>query len=738
MRQLIGRDRTDGPPRADGDRVGRRAILTGGALAAGAAGATLLMPSAASATTTPTSLVYAPAPSGGDDTSALKAAMPTRGVMYLQPGTYKLAGMLAVSDGQDMIGAGGGYGNSATILTCTAAGAGVTVSGAGSLTAGFRVDGGSVATAPFTRNGGAGQWVGRTFEDITVLNSAQDGITCLGGQNDAWFQVVSINNSRDTWVLDQGYGGASFSRCEFANGGRYNLRLDCLVTGGSYNVPTDNVFYQCIVEYTSASTVSLVYINGAASIKFDHTSFYASVATSGPLIDVTGSAQNIVLEDSMIQNTPTAIGGNGVWVGSGSQVIFTGSTHFQNLTNPIYLQAGSPAVDVKGLLQFFSCTNHYGGDAGVNPQSYIANNQTEVLLSQRQQPTDYAYVSANTGSGFYTYELADGRKVWGSGSDYTGDVAVSRRMAGVLGVDQNQLFASGYGSTATRPVPSAPMVGSIRFNTDTSRLEVTDGGAWYAGPSQHVLTYFSSTTFVVPANVTQLHCKAIGGGGGGSGAGNMGTLTLASFCYGGAGGGGGMVTDVDLAVTPGDTLTVTVGAGGAGGTGASPANGTTGNNGAAGTAGGTTSIVDGSGHLLVSAPGGGGGAAGQGASLTAAVPPIGAGAYGCNDYNYYVCAPGCGSFGNFNAIPFYGGICGGASGSYSIPSNGGDSGFAPMGVGQRAVTGGYNSPTANGLAGATPQIPGCGGNGGGAGGSGGAGGAGGAGSVGAIEIWWVA
>ena len=95
-------------------------------------------------------------------------------------------------------------------------------------------------------------------------------------------------------------------------------------------------------------------------------------------------------------------------------------------------------------------------------------------------------------------------------------------------------------------------------------------------------------SFVVPENTYQLSAVAIGGGGGGGGWGNGGDEAP-------GGGGGGALAYATFAVTPGETLTVNVGAAGNGGGG-----GNDGNNGG-------TSSVQRSGTNLVAAGGGGGG-----------------------------------------------------------------------------------------------------------------------------------
>ena len=97
-----------------------------------------------------------------------------------------------------------------------------------------------------------------------------------------------------------------------------------------------------------------------------------------------------------------------------------------------------------------------------------------------------------------------------------------------------------------------------------------------------------TTAWVVPAGVTAVFARVYGAGGGGGGA-------LNSSCAATGGGAGGYAEGF-IAVTPGSTISVVVGAGGAGGTAG-------GGNGAAG---GTSSFTSG-----ISCTGGG---AGQGAS----------------------------------------------------------------------------------------------------------------------------
>ncbi|HEX7162146.1 MAG TPA: hypothetical protein VF223_13035 [Trebonia sp.] len=110
-------------------------------------------------------------------------------------------------------------------------------------------------------------------------------------------------------------------------------------------------------------------------------------------------------------------------------------------------------------------------------------------------------------------------------------------------------------------------------------------GLTYVGVQPHMAVFTSSGTFTVPENVTHVRyvLQAPGGGAGGGGGDPGGAASGGS---GGGGGGAGEYLDGWVAVTPGESVSVTVGAAGAG----APATGDN-QNGAAGTAGGNVVIT---------------------------------------------------------------------------------------------------------------------------------------------------
>ena len=116
------------------------------------------------------------------------------------------------------------------------------------------------------------------------------------------------------------------------------------------------------------------------------------------------------------------------------------------------------------------------------------------------------------------------------------------------------------------------------------------GAASAAGASLSAQVFTSNGTFTIPTGVTKLKITVVGGGGGGGG----GTV-------GGGGGAGGAAISYLSSLTPGNTLSVTIGASGTGGA-----------SGVAGTAGGTSSVASGTQSITtISTTGGGGGGAGQ-------------------------------------------------------------------------------------------------------------------------------
>jgi hypothetical protein len=214
--------------------------------------------------------------------------------------------------------------------------------------------------------------------------------------------------------------------------------------------------------------------------------------------------------------------------------------------------------------------------------------------------------------------------------------------------------------------------------------------SWFNHGSQ-IYQAAGSATFTVPATIYELYIQAYGAGGGGGGG-------CCSSGYGGGGGGGGAGGYVAayMAVTPGQQLPLSVGAGGSGGAGGASLN--DGSMGAKTTFDGTYLVAYGGTGGGRGGAGGGQGSQGGGgaASSTASNPLIQYGGGGANGMN------------GDNADSLYG--LGGSGGGVGIAS-GGSGGTAS-----------HSGETGSAF-----------GGGGGGGGNAGAGGAGGAGGV--IVSW---
>lgn len=223
-----------------------------------------------------------------------------------------------------------------------------------------------------------------------------------------------------------------------------------------------------------------------------------------------------------------------------------------------------------------------------------------------------------------------------------------------------------------------PLSDETDVATKTNATYDASGEYYYNPPAATSQTYNSSGTFPVPVGNASISLKIWGAGGGG------GSASAAS--YSGGGGGGGGYTEASVSVTPGETLTVTVGSGGAGGIGASgcPT--------PSGTAGSASSVAGGYGTK--SAAGGAGGVGGGCGSGGAG----GAGGAGDTATGAGGATAGGGTTGGTGGTA---GGTGGGTGGAGGDSGNGSPGNAPGGGGGGA---GYATGTQNGGAGGNGRV----------------------------------
>ena len=272
-----------------------------------------------------------------------------------------------------------------------------------------------------------------------------------------------------------------------------------------------------------------------------------------------------------------------------------------------------------------------------------------------------------------------------------------------------------------------------------------------AAGGQIQFTSAGAYSFVVPNGVTAISVVAIGGGGGGNGGGLSSEGGL-----GGCGGGGGALAYVNnISVTPGETLTVSVGGGGAG----SP-------NAGGGYTGIASSLLRGS-TKLISANGGGGGLVFGGSGGTVDVGLGGAGGkggagnssgggggggaggyvgsggdggsgFGGGDYSVGNGKAGAGGAAGGGGGGAYGGFAGAGGGGVGLEGQGANGPAGASGETGAATSGGGGSGGGSGVR-PTDRNGVTGGSFGGGGSGGGAGATvsrGGAGVTGAVRIIW--
>ncbi len=158
-----------------------------------------------------------------------------------------------------------------------------------------------------------------------------------------------------------------------------------------------------------------------------------------------------------------------------------------------------------------------------------------------------------------TYKIA-----WQAGGSAPGDCNTGSTLStgGTAAATLNGLSASTQYSFRVCAIDAVGTVASGTTATGTTNTTY---------PSILVIT--SGTTFTVPAGATTAKVWAIGGGGGGGGSPSADTTS-------GGGGGAGGVAYQSFSVTPGDTITYSIGAAGTGGVSSS-----------SGISGGTTSVT---------------------------------------------------------------------------------------------------------------------------------------------------
>jgi prepilin-type N-terminal cleavage/methylation domain-containing protein len=202
--------------------------------------------------------------------------------------------------------------------------------------------------------------------------------------------------------------------------------------------------------------------------------------------------------------------------------------------------------------QFDSSTNTYstntpvnaacGSSSGANLSSIPTTNLCNVGVA-----------SVVSGTGPWNWTCAGS-----SGGTNASCASVNLPVAGVCG-SKNGKYASSAptGTEACATGTATGMTGTYSWTCAGLDGGASSGACATVAANYGLQTYSTVGTYswTVPAGVTSVEYLVIAGGGGGY-----------NGWYGGGGGAGGMLTGTGYAVTPGVSISITVGAGGAGGT----------------------------------------------------------------------------------------------------------------------------------------------------------------------------
>lgn len=331
-----------------------------------------------------------------------------------------------------------------------------------------------------------------------------------------------------------------------------------------------------------------------------------------------------------------------------------------------------------------------GGSPGnLTRATVLASSNSNALVSLPAGTADvFAFLDPAsralvTGTGTVNLALADlGNLVAWSGSS-----AATVNFPAISNVPPGQGFLVANGGTAALTLDPN---GSEQINGATTLVlqpgEAADcyrvGSAWvavvatpFAGFAR-ITRFTASGNWTVPAGVTRARVRVWGGGGGGGGNGTAGA--------GGGGGGGGYAEDIITGLTPGASITITVGAGGTAGANTGTASSNNGGAGGTSSFGASLSATGGSGGggSASSAGAAGTGGSGSGGGSGAILATGGSGSAGT--------ASGSGAVGGRGGEGAMGGGGGGTSTGTALPGafpGGGGGGGAATNVGAVGAAG---------------------------------------------------
>jgi hypothetical protein len=307
----------------------------------------------------------------------------------------------------------------------------------------------------------------------------------------------------------------------------------------------------------------------------------ASTLTVGQRFEIHNNSTGAVTVQSSGLNSVVVIAGNTTAVVT--CILTSGTT------------AASWDADYTGFTTSVPVANGGTGNTSATAYALLAGGTTTTgaFQSLASVGTSGQILTSNGAGALPTFQTAAGGGGLG-GMTYYGFTGTASRSTTVMTVSAVIAGAIKVGDTITS-------TGGTSFGSVSSFGTGTGGAGTYnmsaSGTIASTSIYVSGATFTIPTGKTVLKVQVVGGGGGCGGAANTDNFM-------GGGGGGGLAIKYLTGLTPGNTLTVTVGNVGVGGTGNlnAPTNGGT---------GGTSSVASGTQSITtVSATGGGGSVSG--------------------------------------------------------------------------------------------------------------------------------